>query len=47
MASGVKRDGKRSVLRISVSLSEAEAHWRIFLEGTGKAWIAWGTAYCQ
>jgi transposase-like protein len=33
MASGVKRDGKRSILGISVSLSEAETHWRIFLEG--------------
>jgi len=33
MASGVKRDGKRSILGISVSLSEAGAHWRSFLEG--------------
>ena len=33
MASGVKRDGKRSILGISVSLSEAEIHWREFLEG--------------
>lgn len=33
MASGVKRDGKRSILGISVSLSEAETHWRVFLEG--------------
>jgi len=33
MACGVKRDGRRSVLGISVSLSEAEAHWRAFLEG--------------
>jgi len=33
VATGVKRDGKRAVLRISVSLSEAEAHWRSFLEG--------------
>lgn len=33
MASGVKRDGKRTILGISVSLSEAEAHWRAFLEG--------------
>jgi len=32
MASGVKRDGKRAILGISVSLSEAEAHWRAFLE---------------
>jgi transposase-like protein len=36
MASGVKRDGKRSILGISVSLSEAEAHWRAFLEGLVK-----------
>ena len=33
MASGVKRDGRRSILGISVSLSEAEARWRAFLEG--------------
>jgi len=32
MASGVKRDGKRSILGVSVSLSEAEGHWRVFLE---------------
>jgi len=32
-ASGVKNDGKRSILGISVSLSEAETHWRAFLEG--------------
>lgn len=36
MASGVKRDGKRSILGLSVSLSEAEAHWRAFLEGLVK-----------
>jgi len=36
MASGVKKDGKRSILGISVSLSEAETHWRAFLEGLGK-----------
>lgn len=33
MASGVKKDGKRCILGVSVSLSEAEAHWRAFLEG--------------
>jgi len=33
MASGVKKDGKRTILGISVSLSEAETHWRTFLEG--------------
>jgi len=36
MASGVKKDGKRAVLGLSVSLSEAEAHWRSFLEGLVK-----------
>ena len=36
IASGVKRDGKRSILGISVSLSEAEVHWRAFLEGLVK-----------
>jgi putative transposase len=32
IASGVKTDGKRAILGISVSLSEAEVHWRAFLE---------------
>ena len=32
MASGIKRDGKRSILGVSVSLSEAQAHWQVFLE---------------
>lgn len=36
MASGVKRDGKRSILGVSVSQSEAETHWRAFLEGLVK-----------
>ena len=36
MASGVKRDGNRSILGVSVSLSEAEVHWRTFLEGLVK-----------
>jgi len=36
MVSGVKKDGKRTVLGISVSLSEAETHWRSFLEGLVK-----------
>jgi putative transposase len=36
LACGVKKDGKRSILGISVSLSEAEVHWRSFLEGLVK-----------
>lgn len=32
VAVGVTPDGKRSVLGVSVSLSEAEVHWRAFLE---------------
>jgi putative transposase len=32
LASGVGRDGKRHILGVSVSLSEAEQHWRLFLE---------------
>ena len=32
IASGVGRDGKRRILGVSVSLSEAELHWRTFLE---------------
>lgn len=33
IASGVARDGKRCMLGVSVSMSEAEQHWRLFLEG--------------
>ncbi len=32
IASGVGRDGKRRILGVSVSLSEAEQHWRLFME---------------
>ena len=32
LAVGVRKDGKRTVLGASVSLSEAEVHWRAFLE---------------
>ena len=32
IAAGVREDGKRMVLGCSVSLSEAEVHWREFLE---------------
>ena len=32
IAVGVRLDGKRSVLAVSVSLSEAEVHWREFLK---------------
>lgn len=32
IASGVKKDGKRAILGISVSLSEGQAHWRAFME---------------
>lgn len=32
IASGVGRDGKRRILGVSVALSEAEQHWRLFLE---------------
>ena len=32
VAAGVRKDGKRSVLGVSVSLSEAEVHWREFIE---------------
>lgn len=31
VAVGVQRDGRRSVLGVSVALSEAEVHWRTFL----------------
>ena len=32
LAAGVTPDGKRSILGVSVSLSEAEVHWRTFLK---------------
>ena len=32
VAKGVNQDGKREVLGVSVSLSEAEVHWRNFLQ---------------
>ena len=32
IASGVNEDGKRAVLGISMALSEAEVHWRSFLQ---------------
>ncbi len=32
VAAGVRSDGKRSILGVSVSLSEAEVHWRGFIE---------------
>ena len=32
IASGVKPDGKRLILGVSVSMSEQEVHWRDFLE---------------
>jgi putative transposase len=32
IASGVVKSGKRQILGVSVSLSEAEVHWRAFLE---------------
>lgn len=32
LAIGVREDGKRSILGVSVSLSEAEVHWRGFIE---------------
>ena len=32
IAMGVRKDGKRSILGVSVSLSEAEVHWREFLK---------------
>ena len=33
MAVGMNLDGNREILGVSVSLSEPEVHWRIFLEG--------------
>jgi len=33
IAIGVREDGKREVLGVSVSFSEHEVHWRVFLQG--------------
>jgi transposase-like protein len=32
VATGITPDGKRQVLGVSVSLSEQEVHWRVFLQ---------------
>jgi len=36
IAAGIGIDGKRTVLGVSVALSEAEVHWRSSLEGLSK-----------
>lgn len=36
IAAGVRDDGKRTLLGVSCSLSEAEVHWRTFLSGLKK-----------
>lgn len=36
IATGVREDGKRTILGVSVSLSEAEVHWREFLTSLQK-----------
>ena len=36
IAAGVREDGKRSLLGVSCSMSEAEVHWRGFLESLSK-----------
>lgn len=38
LASGVAESGKRQILGVSVSLSEAEVHWRTFLESLWRAY---------
>jgi transposase-like protein len=35
VAVGITTDGRRRVLGVAVELSEAEVHWRRFLEGLG------------
>ena len=39
IAVGVREDCKRSVLGVSVSLSEAEVHWREFIESLQERWM--------
>ena len=39
IASGVLKDGKRQVLELSVSLSEAEVHWAVVSAGSGCSWF--------
>jgi putative transposase len=36
MSIGIKKDGERSVLGISVTLSEADTQWRAFFDGLVK-----------
>jgi transposase-like protein len=40
MAAGLNLDGKREVLGVSISLSEAEVHWRSFLESLTQRGLA-------
>jgi len=40
MAAGLNLDGKREVLGVSTSLSEAEIHWRTFLESLTQRGVA-------
>ena len=42
MAFGVDENGCRTVLGVSVSLSEAEVHWRDFLAGLRQRGLAAG-----
>ena len=47
IATGVMEDGKRAVLGSSVSLSEAEVHWRNFLFGPEEERPSWCTTDYQ
>ena len=39
IATGVDRTGHRQILGVSISLSEQEIHWRLFLQGFGGLWV--------
>ncbi len=47
MAIGVDEQGHRSVLGVSVSLTEAEVHWRDFFKSLLRARAAWYGAHRQ
>ena len=47
VAVGVIASGHKRVLGVSVALSEADVHWREFLDNLIKHRLPWGQVHCQ
>jgi len=47
VAIGVTASGHRRVLGVSVALSEAEVHWRAFLDSLIQRGLRGGQVHCQ